>query len=328
MTTVGKIIWQIIRGRKRHLRSFGARHFHFCKKYSRRRLRRAQYLTDQLIISILIQVIVHLGWVRRLDFEKPRVPHGIVIHLGWLIYQHFVDFDDFPIQWRQNIGCRFHAFNHNDFIIFGNGCTLFGQFDKYDISQLRAGMFGNSDHDDTILLTQPFMLFCKFHCWSLLAQRLKLDGVWGRALTAMGSRLPRTSPNNTVPVADISMSTYPIATGVPTVEPNPPDVTVPIWVLLSSLAYNITPSRMGARVCGVRPTRLRNTPWANWSRMMRSPGNPPAADPPARRDFWMAHVKAASTGVVPVSMSCPYRHNPASSRRLSRAPRPIHSTFA
>lgn len=40
----------------------------------------------------------------------------------------------------------------------------------------------------------------------------------------------------------------------------------------------------------------------------------------------MTHVKPASIGVVSSSRSFPYRHIPASRRRLSRAPRPVSWT--
>jgi len=39
--------------------------------------------------------------------------------------------------------------------------------------------------------------------------------------------------------------------------------------------------------------------------------------------FDIAHLRFASIGVVVSLMSCPYRHNPASSLKVSLAPRPI-----
>ena len=42
----------------------------------------------------------------------------------------------------------------------------------------------------------------------------------------------------------------------------------------------------------------------------------------------MHHVRPASTGVVFSSMSLPYKHNPASSLRVSRAPKPASLTLS
>ena len=44
------------------------------------------------------------------------------------------------------------------------------------------------------------------------------------------------------------------------------------------------------------------------------------------KDIPMTHVNPASTGVVSSSRSCPYKHMPASRRKLSRAPRPVSCT--
>ena len=53
---------------------------------------------------------------------------------------------------------------------------------------------------------------------------------------------------------------------------------------------------------------------------------PAGADRPARRDFGIAKPSPASTGEVCGVMSLPCSGSPASSRSVSRAPRPAHAT--
>ena len=67
-------------------------------------------------------------------------------------------------------------------------------------------------------------------------------------------------------------------------------------------------------------------PLDNCASIFVAPGKSPARAPPLRRTFWMAQLRPASTGVVVVSMSLPYRHKPASSRKELRAPRPAGRT--
>ena len=63
------------------------------------------------------------------------------------------------------------------------------------------------------------------------------------------------------------------------------------------------PYRIGARASGRKPTRFRGAPSAIWAKIASAPGKPPARAPPTRRAFWIAQVRAASTGVVAASMS-------------------------
>mmetsp|Transcript_28530 Transcript_28530/g.72232 ORF Transcript_28530/g.72232 Transcript_28530/m.72232 type:complete len:222 (+) Transcript_28530:346-1011(+) len=89
-----------------------------------------------------------------------------------------------------------------------------------------------------------------------------------------------------------------------------------------SLVLMTAPSRAGAPL-GTRPTRAFLTSvlgLAICARILSLPGNLRAEG--SLRALLTVQVRPASEGVVVSSMSCPYRHRPASRRRASRAPRP------
>mmetsp|Transcript_61436 Transcript_61436/g.139075 ORF Transcript_61436/g.139075 Transcript_61436/m.139075 type:complete len:226 (-) Transcript_61436:448-1125(-) len=104
-----------------------------------------------------------------------------------------------------------------------------------------------------------------------------------------------------------------------------PEVTTPTF---SSSTKISAPSRAGAFI-PASPTRFRDVFFSLPSgvRKCSAPKKPCSVrrrvlGPP------MVHVKLPSIGVVVSSKSLPYRHNPASSRRESRAPRPAGLTEA
>ena len=82
------------------------------------------------------------------------------------------------------------------------------------------------------------------------------------------------------------------------------------------------PAPPGRRACAGSAARAARSCASTFA----APGKPPARAPPVRRTFCMAQFRPASTGVVVVSMSLPYRHRPASRRSELRAPRPTGLT--
>ena len=96
------------------------------------------------------------------------------------------------------------------------------------------------------------------------------------------------------------METGPLTDG-----PKPPDVISPISSLDVSDENSFVSARIGALPSGKRPTRLRGAPSLNCASTFSAPGKPPSRSPPARLAFWIAQVRAASTGVVVSSMSLP-----------------------
>src|SRR6056297_3979855 len=246
---------------------------------------RPKALPDEFLVGRFIHVIVHLAQLAGFDLEKPRIAHGVVIHLARLVDKRFVHLGDLTIQGGQNITRGLDAFDHHGFVILGHFRAHFGQFHEYHIAQLLAGVFGDPHDHYVTLNAQPFVFFGKFHRSLPNYQRLKFAGVKGRAATVTGWRLPRTSPNNCVPSAARRLGTYPIDIGPPSVGPKAPEVTVPIGAPPSASAKISVPSRIGARPSGRRPTRLRGAPFSNWSRMTSAPGKPPSRSPPLRRTF-------------------------------------------
>ena len=112
------------------------------------------------------------------------------------------------------------------------------------------------------------------------------------AATRAGKALPRTMRCSSVPAADTSGATYPMAMGPFTVGPKPPDVTTPTS-RPSGVAIGV-PSRAGALPSGFNPTRTRAGPSASSRWIRAAPGKPPSV----RRRFWIDHVSPASTGEV------------------------------
>ncbi len=118
-----------------------------------------------------------------------------------------------------------------------------------------------------------------------------------------------------------------MATGWSAVGPSRPLVTSPMVEPLQRSAVR----RVHAPAHAPAPSGRRAS-WpaarvpSSWASTRSAPGKPPARAPPVRRTFCMAQFSAASTGVVVVSMSLPYRHSPASRRSELRAPRPTGLT--
>jgi hypothetical protein len=142
---------------------------------------------------------------------------------------------------------------------------------------------------------------------------------------------------------------------LPSVGEGMPDVTVPIRVLpeganilapsaaMHQLLGLFQVSKGYARRAGapstIRPTRRLGGPSLRCFLTPSAPMKPPVdlrsfpitilsgcALQRCQMDAPMTQVNPASTGVVSSSRSLPYRHIPASRRRLSRAPRPVSCT--
>ena len=98
---------------------------------------------------------------------------------------------------------------------------------------------------------------------------------------------------------------YPIAMGYPRLGLNPPEVIFPITFFEDSVAKISMPSLIGARVCGRSPTLFLSVPFSICWEIISLPIKPPALSPWVLLTFWIAHVKAASTGEVASSISWP-----------------------
>ena len=110
-----------------------------------------------------------------------------------------------------------------------------------------------------------------------------------------------------------------------------PDVTVPMFSSPPSVPEEEeekmgAPSRAGAPST-INPIRLRGGPTSFLS-CSRTFEDPMKLLLPPRRSLPITQDRPASTGVMSSLRSCPYRHMPASRRRLSRAPRPVSWTGA
>ena len=75
------------------------------------------------------------------------------------------------------------------------------------------------------------------------------------------------------------------------------------------------------------PTRFLVGLSLSWRKIISAPGKSSSLFWMTRLRFPIVHVKPASIGVVSSSISLPYKHKPASSRKESRAPKPDSCTL-